>query len=260
MSVSQKIMLVMSLTFCFGAVIGSFLNVCIARIPLGESVVTPRSKCPECGTLISWYQNIPVASFLFLRGRCSRCFKRISIRYPFVELLAGVLFSLTLWDFGFSWATLIYWVFVSILLVIIFIDIDHQIIPNALSLPGVVIGFGASFMIPWLAWQDSLLGIIIGGGSLWLVAFVYRLLTGTEGMGMGDVKLLAMIGAFLGYGAVLPVVLISSFTGAIVGLSAMVLMGKDRNLAIPFGPFLSFGALVVLFWGDQLLSWYFSLF
>jgi len=246
--------------FVLGSVIGSFLNVCIYRIPAGLSVVFPSSRCPSCDTPIRWYQNIPVLSWFILGGKCATCRAPISFRYPFVEALNGVLYLLVLHEFGLSIAALIYACFASVLLVITFIDLDYQIIPNALSLPGIVLGFLASFFIPWFSWFDSLLGILAGGGSLWLVAVVYHALTKTEGMGMGDVKLLAMIGAFLGYKAILPVVLISSFAGALVGVVGMIMTRRGRKLAIPYGPFLSLGAVLVLLWGDQLLTWYLDLF
>ena len=246
--------------FILGAVVGSFLNVCIYRVPAGESIVSPGSRCPHCGTPIRWYQNIPILSYLFLRGRCAACGKGISPRYALVEALTGVLFTLVLWYFAFSPATVIYWVFCAALVAITFIDLDHRIIPNSISLPGIPAGFACSFFIPWLTWQDSLLGIIVGGGSLWLVAFGYEKLTGVEGMGMGDVKLLAMIGAFLGWPAVLLVIFFGSVLGTLVGVPLMIAKRAGGKLAIPFGPFLAMGALVELFWGPALLDWYLGLF
>jgi len=251
---------IVSMVFVFGLIVGSFLNVCIARIPHGESVVRPRSKCPRCGTLIRWYQNIPVASYVVLRGKCAHCSAKISLRYPLVELLNALLYALVIWYYGFSWATPIYWVFASMLIVVTFIDLDFQIIPNVISLPGIVLGFCLSPLIPWLGWQDSLIGIVVGGGCLWVIAVVYMLIAKTEGMGMGDVKLLAMIGGFLGYKALLPVILISSVVGSIVGIVLIGLSGKGRKLEIPFGPYLSLGAVLVLIWGDRMVDWYFSLF
>ncbi|PLY02885.1 MAG: prepilin peptidase [Desulfuromonas sp.] len=258
MSVQVVIWVVLACVFVFGTVIGSFLNVCIARVPAGESVVSPRSKCPECGTFISWYQNIPLLSYMFLRGRCAGCGVKISLRYPLVELLTGILFVAVLWYFGLGFASPVFWVFVSLLICISFIDYDHQIIPNVISLPGIVLGFVFSFLLPGMPWLDSLLGIVAGGGSLWLVAFIYYLLTRAEGMGMGDVKLLAMIGAFLGYQAVLPVIFIASLLGSVVGILLMVITRSGRKLAIPFGPYLSMAALITLLWGDALLKWYLS--
>lgn len=258
MNVQLLIWGVLGSVFVFGAVVGSFLNVCIARIPAGESVVTPRSKCPKCGAKITWYQNIPMLSYVFMRGRCAGCGVRISLRYPLVELLCGVLFALILWYFGVGLSTPVYWVFVALLVCVSFIDFDHQIIPNKISLPGIVVGFVLSFLLPGMPWLDSLLGIVLGGGSLWLVAWIYYLLTRAEGMGMGDVKLLAMIGAFLGYQSILPVIFIASLLGSFFGILLMVVTRSGRKLAIPFGPYLSLAAVVTLLWGDAILQWYLS--
>ncbi|MCP3177415.1 prepilin peptidase [Desulfuromonas sp. KJ2020] len=246
--------------FILGAVIGSFLNVCIYRVPAGESVISPPSRCPKCDAGIRWYQNIPVLSWFFLRGRCASCKAPISGRYPAVEALTGGLFVLVLWTFEFQAATLVYWIFVSALVVITFIDLDHQIIPDVISLPGIPVGFVCSFFVPWLSWTDSLLGILIGGGSLYLVAFLYELLTKKEGMGGGDIKLLAMIGAFLGWKAVFPVIFFSSLLGTLVGVPVMLAQKADSRLAIPFGPFLALGSLIYLFWGYAIISWYLSFF
>lgn len=242
--------------FILGANIGSFLNVCIYRIPAGESIVTPPSRCPNCGSFIRWYQNIPVFSYLVLGGKCSSCRVRISWRYPFIEALTGALFVLVYSSFDFSAATVVYWLLVAALVVITFIDLDHQIIPDVISLPGIIIGFLCSFAIPWLSWSDSLLGILLGGGSLWLVAVLYEFLTKKEGMGGGDIKLLAMLGAFLGWKAILPIIFISSLVGSLIGVPLMLVKKADSKLAIPFGPFLALGALIYLFWGQQLISWY----
>lgn len=260
MSFYMFVSVLLTITFVLGLVVGSFLNVCISRVPEGGSVVRPSSHCPKCKSAIRWFHNIPLLSYLFLGGRCAYCSERISLRYPAIELLTALLFAATTWFFGVGWVTVIYWFFISALIVVSFIDLDHQIIPNVISFPGVVLGFLSSFCIPWLSWSESLVGIVVGGGVLWGIAACYVLITHTEGMGMGDVKLLAMIGAFLGYKALLPVILISSFAGAAVGLALMGLHGKSRKLAIPFGPFLSLGAVVVLFWGERLTAWYLGLF
>jgi len=244
--------------FLLGAVIGSFLNVCIYRIPAGVSIVSPASRCPNCGAEIRWYQNVPILSWLGLGGRCARCKVSISIRYPLVETLTGLLFIVVLYRFGLSSATPVYFLFASALVVITFIDLDHQIIPDVISLPGIIVGFLCSFAVPWLSWSDSLLGILLGGGSLWLVAVVYELLTKKEGMGGGDIKLLAMLGAFLGWKAILPIIFISSLVGSLVGVPLILVKKADSKLAIPFGPFLALGALIYLFWGPQLISWYLS--
>jgi leader peptidase (prepilin peptidase)/N-methyltransferase len=246
--------------FILGAVIGSFLNVCIYRIPAGESIVSPGSRCPQCGMAIRWYQNIPILSWLLLGGKCASCKGPISVRYPMVEALSGLLFALVLYRFGFHWATPVYWLFCAALVAITFIDLDHQIIPDVISLPGIPIGFLCSFAIPWISWTDSLFGILLGGGSLFLIAAGYELLTKKEGMGGGDIKLLGMMGAFLGWRAVLPVIFFSSLIGSLVGIPLMLVKKADGKLAIPFGPFLALGALIYLFWGPDLIRWYLSLF
>jgi len=246
--------------FVFGAVIGSFLNVCIYRIPAGQSIVSPPSSCPDCGRRIRWYENIPILSYLFLLGRCAGCKKPISIRYPLVEALNGLLFVLIFYSFGFSWATPVYSLFVSMLVVITFIDLDHQIIPDMISLPGIGIGFACSFLIPWVGWLDSLLGIVLGGGLLLLIAMGYEYLAKREGMGGGDIKLLAMLGAFMGWKAIFPIVFIASLVGTLIGVPVMLLGKKDTKLALPFGPFLSFAAIIYLLWGDEIVTWYLNLF
>lgn len=250
----------LSASFIIGAIIGSFLNVCIYRIPAGESIVHPPSRCPACKSSIRWYQNVPILSYLLLRGRCAACGIRISARYPLVEGLTGLLFTLVVFRFGFQAVTPVLWLLTAALIVIAFIDIDHQIIPDAISLPGIVVGFLCSFAVPWISWSDSLLGILAGGGSLYLVAFVYERLTKKEGMGGGDIKLLAMIGAFLGWKAILPIVFFSSLMGTLVGVPVMLIKKADSKLAIPFGPFLAAAALFYLFWGPGLISWYLGMF
>lgn len=245
--------------FFLGTCIGSFLNVCIYRIPAGLSIVHPPSRCPQCGTQIRWWQNIPVASWLLLRGKCAACQVKISVRYLFVETLTGFLFLKIFMMFALHPATLVYWVFAAGLVTLTFIDLDHQIIPDVISLPGIVLGFASVSLTP-LTWSHSLLGILLGGGSLWLIAIIYEFLTKNEGMGGGDIKLLAMIGAFLGWQAILPVIFISSCLGTIVGVPLMLLQRASGKLAIPFGPFLSGAALIWFFWGELLLRWYFGFF
>ena len=242
--------------FFIGLCVGSFLNVCIHRLPGGGSIVRPPSACPSCGASIRWYDNIPLVSYVLLRGRCRECQQTISPRYPLVELLTGVLAWAVYQRFGFQWPALIYFILVAALLVITFIDLDHRIIPDVISLPGIPLGFAASFLLPQTRWQDSLLGILVGGGTLLAIAWGYQLLTGKDGMGGGDIKLLAMIGAFLGWKGVLFTIMVSSFTGTIVGITVMLRMGKNMKLAVPFGPFLAIGAIVYLFFGPQVIDWY----
>lgn len=246
--------------FVFGATIGSFLNVCIYRIPAGKSIVSPPSSCPQCGQQIRWFQNVPILSYLLLLGKCAYCSVRISLRYPAIEALTGGLFVLVLYSFGFSWVTPIYWIFVAALVVITFIDLDHQIIPDVISLPGIVVGFLCSFFVPWVGWQNSLLGILLGGGLLMLIAYGYEFFAKREGMGGGDIKLLAMLGAFLGWKAIFPIVFLASFAGTLIGVPLMLLQKRDGKLALPFGPFLALAAIIYLLYGPQLLTWYLGLF
>jgi leader peptidase (prepilin peptidase) / N-methyltransferase len=239
----------------FGAIVGSFLNVCILRIPAEESIVSPGSRCPSCKRPIAWYDNIPLLSWLILRGRCRGCRAPISFRYFLVELLtalAAVAVYLHV-GFGFEWVVL--FAFVASLIVITFIDLDHRIIPDVISLPGIVAGFVVSF-----AREPgpiaSLIGILFGGGILFAVAWGYEKATGREGMGGGDVKLLAMIGAFLGWQSIPFTLLVSSLSGSLIGLSLMWWTDSDSKYAIPFGPFLAFGALLYVFVGPDAIDWY----
>lgn len=240
------------------AAVGSFLNVVIHRVPLGESVVKPRSRCPSCRATIAWYDNIPVLSWVLLRGRCRGCGAGISARYPFIELVT-VLIAVVLFErLGLSAAFGVQFLFSCALLVIAYIDLDHQIIPDKISLPGIVVGLVAAIPGGIPALTDALLGVALGGGLLLTVAWVYERSTGREGMGGGDVKLLAMIGAFLGWQGVLLTLLLGSLLGSAIGITLMTARGADRKLAIPFGPFLSLGALVTLFWGHTIVRWYIS--
>jgi len=238
----------------FGALVGSFLNVVIVRLPEeGASVVFPPSHCPVCKEGILWYDNIPLLSFLLLRGRCRQCGARISWRYPLVEA-AMALLSLALYQhFGLTLLYPIYFLFCAALLAIIFIDVQHQIIPDVISLPGIVIGFALSFVNPFITWQEAGLGILFGGGSFYLVALTYYLFTRREGMGGGDIKLLAMIGAFLGWQSLPFVVFASSVLGTVVGVWAMVKQGKGGKTVIPYGPFLAIAAMMYLFFRQEII-------
>lgn len=246
-------------TFLVGAAIGSFLNVCIYRLPLQESIVFPASHCRSCSTPLPWYDNLPLLSYLFLRGHCRSCGASFSPRYFLVEFLTALLAVGLVWQFGLTIATVNYFILVAALIVITFIDLDHQLIPDVISLPGIVIGFLFSLISPTLTWRSSLTGVAVGGGILLAVAEGYRLLTGREGMGGGDVKLLAMIGAFLGWRAVPFTLFAASLVGSVVGIALMVRKQGNTQLALPFGPFLAFGALCYLFFGEQLIDWYLSL-
>jgi len=242
--------------FIFGLVIGSFLNVCIHRLPASQSIVHPRSRCPQCGHLIRVYDNIPVLSYLLLRGRCRDCGARISLRYPVVELLSGAFAAMALARFGLGWQALLMYALIAAFLVITFIDLDHRIIPDVITLPGIPIGLAASFGPGMISPLEALLGILAGGGSLFLVAWGYQLVTQREGMGGGDIKLLAMIGAFIGWKGVLLTIFIASLTGTLAGMALIFRRRGDMKLAVPFGPFLAVGAIAYLFMGPELISWY----
>ena len=245
--------------FVFGSLVGSFLNVCIHRIPSGESVAFPASHCPHCHAPIKPYDNIPIVSYLVLRGRCRQCATGISIRYPLVEMLGGIAAVGALCAFGLTAKALLIFAFLAALIVITFIDLDHQIIPDAISIPGIFVGFAAALLFGHPSWLSSLAGIALGGGLLWGVAAGYEWLTGREGMGGGDIKLLAMIGAFLGWRAIPVTLLLASLLGTVIGLSLMAARGRDTKMAIPFGPFLAAAAICALFWGEPLIAWYLNL-
>lgn len=245
--------------FLLGAVTGSFLNVCIYRLPLEQSIVSPGSRCMSCGAGVRWFDNIPILSWLLLRGCCRACGVSFSVRYPLIELLTAVLTLLLFLRFGATRSFMVYFLLVAALIVVTFIDLDHQIIPDEISLPGIGIGVLASFFLPQPGWLSSVSGAVVGWGSLALVFYGYLWLTGREGMGGGDAKLLAMLGAFLGLVAVPFIIFVSSLLGSVIGLALMALQGKDRHLAIPFGPYLALGAILYLFYGPQLINWYLHL-
>lgn len=239
--------------FVLGAAIGSFLNVCIFRIPAETSIVKPASQCPKCHHPIRYRDNIPMISYLLLRGKCRDCGEKISWRYPLVELITAILALLLFLKFDFSVSFLVYFVFTAVLIIITFIDLDHQIIPDVLTLPGIPIFCLSAIFFLKLPWMEALIGLLIGGGVLFTIAFVYELITKREGMGGGDIKLLAMIGGFLGWKSLVFVLLFSSLTGAVIGITAMIINKQDTKYAVPFGPFLSAAAVAYLFLGDAFL-------
>ena len=267
--------------FIFGAAIGSFLNVVIYRVPNELSIVLPNSKCPNCDTPIKPYDNIPILGWLMLGGKCSNCKQPIAWRYPAVELLTALLFILTYWRFGLTPLLPVALAFIAAMIALVFIDAEHMILPNVITYPMFVIAlivrvvypiaFGTVFTDttyapvaslhgwpPWaLSLAGALLGALIGGGSLWLVGAIWKLLRGVDAMGLGDVKLLLGIGALLGWRLTLLTIFIGAFTGAIAGIG-VVIKQKDRNFQaqIPFGIFLGIGAVVSLLFGDQIIAWY----
>lgn len=245
--------------FIFGLMAGSFLNVVIYRLPLGRSVVKPRSFCPRCGKTISWYENIPVLSWIVLGGKCRKCGASISPRYPAIEILGGLLAVLAVHLHG-SWINAAFsYSFLMALLAITMIDWDHRIIPDRISVSFTVIGLAWSFFNPGLSLLSSAAGALAGGGSLWLVGIIYKKVRGVEGMGGGDVKLMAMIGAFLGISLVLPVIVIASLFGSIYGLSLMR-KGGDGQTAVAFGSFLAPAGAFCMVFGPAILAWYFGRF
>jgi len=242
--------------FLFGTAVGSFLNVCIYRLPKEESIVAPRSRCPACQSPIHALDNIPLISFALLRGRCRACGASIAWRYPLVEALTGILFALTVVRFGVTLQAAFLLTFLAGLIVISFIDLDHQIIPNVITLPGIPLGILTGFLFRDPPLLDRLIGALAGAGFLYLVLFYGGVLYGQEAMGEGDLNLIAMVGAFLGWKAVIVTILVGCLVGSAVGLSLIALRRLGRRQHIPFGPFLSLGAVVALFWGDRLIAWY----
>ena len=243
--------------FIFGICMGSFLNVCICRLPGSNSIINPaRSICPNCKNFIKFYDNIPILSYLWLKGKCRHCGFPIAFRYLLVELLGGFFALCIYFKFGITIEAFVYYALILSLIVITFIDIDHQIIPDAITLPGIPIFFFASFTLAAITYKDSLLGILVGGGSLLLIAETYTRLTKKEGMGGGDIKLLAMIGAALGWEGVLFTIFIGSLIGTLIGIILMLRTHKGLKLAIPFGPFLSMGAISYIFFGSSIINWY----
>ena len=237
-----------------GAIVGSFLNVVILRLPEEDaSIVFPPSKCPKCQQRIRWYDNVPVLSFLLLGGRCRSCRQPISWQYPAVEAAMAFLSFALCHSFGLGAAFLIYFLLCAALLAIIFIDFYHQIIPDQISLPGIVIGWALSFVNPMLSWLDSGLGLLIGGGIFYAIAAGYYLLTKRVGMGGGDIKLLAMIGAFLGWQALPFVIFCSALLGSLAGIGAMLKQRKGGKTIIPYGPFLAAASFIYLFFQKEIM-------
>lgn len=246
--------------FLLGALLGSFANVVIVRLPAEESVVRPRSHCRQCRKPIAWYDNIPIASWIVRRGRCRFCGAAFSIRYPFVELLTAVLFA---WFFqvdGWSWNLAEHLIFVFALVCCTFIDFDHMILPDEFTLSGIVIGLAGALINPDRSFWEAAIGFLIGGGFLWFMAWLYYAMTGKDGMGGGDIKLIAWIGAVLGFKAIPYVILVSAVVGSIVGLALAWKQREGLKTAIPYGPYLALGAVSFLLGGRTLAADYWSFF
>jgi leader peptidase (prepilin peptidase)/N-methyltransferase len=242
----------------FGGLIGSFLNVCIYRLPLGKSIVWPRSACPGCRRELAWYENIPILSYAALGGRCRTCRVTISPRYPIVEGLTAAMFAFALWYYGPSLLFASRVLFGCALIVLFAIDLEHHLLPNMITLPGILVGFAFSlFTDP--GWRDALIGIVLGGGVLWLIAEGYYRIRHEEGLGMGDVKMLAMVGAFIGWKLTLMTLMMASFAGSIVGLVLIASRRGNMKYALPFGTFLAMGAVLAVTVGPAVLDWYLRL-
>jgi leader peptidase (prepilin peptidase)/N-methyltransferase len=269
------------IAFLFGLAVGSFLNVCIWRIPRHESIVTPGSRCPACGTAIRPWDNIPFLSYLILRAKCRSCGASISIQYPFVELLTGAFFFACFSSFGFTLLALKWAIFCSLMLILMLIDLHERLLPDAVTFPGLLVGLGLSLFVPvgdgtatWLLhWVqhslrskpitsllDALLGAATGGAILWIIGEGYFRLRGREGMGLGDAKMMLMAGAFLGLRLTFLTLLLGSLFGSVIGGLYMIARKKQRDFELPFGLFLGMAAILVVFWGQPILDWYISFF
>ncbi len=267
--------------FLFGLIFGSFLNVCISRLPAGESIVKPPSHCPKCDKPIKSYDNIPVVSYLLLRGKCRNCKTRISPIYPMVELLTGLLFLACYLEFGDSVLTLKWAAFSAILVVLIFTDWRERMLPDKVNFTGLAFALAISFFLrpedgtaawiagrifdfpppaPVISFADALIGAAVGGGLLWIVGEGYFRLRGREGMGFGDVKMMLMAGAFLGLRRTILTILAGSLLGALLGAIFIIASRKGSNYELPFGTFLGAAALLVVFFGTPVVTWYQSLF
>ncbi|OYY95871.1 MAG: prepilin peptidase [Hydrogenophilales bacterium 28-61-23] len=267
-----------SIAAVFGLLVGSFLNVVIHRLPLmmqrewheqcawinGETLVEskaynlviPRSACPKCDHLITWYENIPVLSWLVLRGRCSSCGTPISRRYPLVEILTGVLFGYAAWRWGVEIKTPFVWGLLASLVALAFIDLDTQLLPDSVTLPLAWVGLLVNLNGLFCPLDQAVIGAVAGYLTLWSIYHLFKVLTGKEGMGFGDFKLLAALGAWLGWKMLLPIVLAASLAGALIGIVMITFAGRDRSKPMPFGPWLALGGLIALFWGDGLLQFW----
>jgi leader peptidase (prepilin peptidase)/N-methyltransferase len=265
------------LALALGLVIGSFLNVCIVRLPHRMSIALPGSHCPHCKKAIAFYDNIPILSFMILRGRCRHCHARIAARYPAVEAITGLISILLFLKFGLSMEWAVYFAFCSALLVLALIDVDHRILPDAITLNGIWVGFIVSIILGqpsafvvrilgWIGWDlsnprviaaiGSAIGIVVGGGLLWFVGEAFYRIRGIEGLGFGDVKMMAMVGAFLGAPLTLFTIMAGSLIGSFIGLALIRFGGKTREYELPFGTFLGFAGIVAVLYGDKLIGLY----
>ena len=244
---------------CFGLAVGSFLNVCIYRLPRHESLNWPASHCTSCDRPLAWYENIPLGSWVALGGRCRTCHAAISPIYPLVEAITGAVFVTGYVIYGWTPLLAVRLLFACAMIVLFAIDLRHRILPNVITLPGIVIGFVLSFVLP-PGWLSSLIGLLAGGGVLFVIGESYYRLRGIEGLGMGDVKMLAMIGAFLGWKLMLGTLVLASFAGSFIGVGLILTGRGGMKYALPFGTFLAVGALVAAVAGDPILAWYLNIY
>lgn len=244
--------------FILGALLGSFANVVIYRLPQSKSVVHPGSSCPECGHKVRWFDNIPMISWLILRGKCRDCQTAISWRYPLVEFLTGLLFLMIFLKVGFQWVLIEYLYLAFALVVVSFIDFDHMILPDVFTLSGIVLGLVGSLVNPERQFLPSILGVLVGGGFLWAVAYFYWVFRKQEGMGGGDIKLLAWLGAVLTWNSIPFIILVSSLLGGVVGGLLALKSKKGFRTIIPFGPYISLAAILYILYGQQWIQWYLS--
>jgi leader peptidase (prepilin peptidase) / N-methyltransferase len=242
-----------------GLFLGSFMNVCIYRLPRGLSPVRPRSGCPKCGHMLAWYENVPILSYLVLRGRCRKCRTPISPMYPIVEFITGAVFLAGYLWYGPSALLVVRLAFAWALIALFLIDYEHQILPNVITLPGIVVGILAN-VLAGPGWVASIIGAAAGAGGLYLIAEIYYRIRHEEGLGMGDVKMLGMIGAFLGWKLMVLTLVVSSFLGSIVGVFVLVSRKESLKYAMPFGTFLAVGAFIAAIVGDSVIDWYLGFF
>ncbi len=243
----------------FGGIVGSFLNVCIYRLPREESIAFPPSHCPKCDAKIAPYDNIPILSYLFLSGKCRHCREPISAQYPLVEGINSILYLLTFWRFGLGWEAIIYAIFISAMLVVAFVDYQHMIIPDEISLGGIPLGILAAATLLPISWIESILGLLLGSGILLIFAMIWEVVFKIEGMGMGDVKLMALVGSLLGWKLALVTIMVGSLAGSIVGIGMAPFSEKGLKTAVPYGCFLAPAAVIATFYGNELIAWYVNL-
>lgn len=241
--------------FILGLIIGSFLNVIIYRLPKNKSIISPPSHCPACGTWLKPFDLVPILSFLLSRGKCRYCGVKISWQYPVVELLTGLLFLSIYVKYGIGSNSIVFLVLVSLLIIISFIDLKYKIIPNKITYPGMIAGLLIVLIFNHLSFMSALLGLIIPGGSLLLIALLFK-----KGMGMGDVKLVAMIGTFIGWKYTLLGLFLGSLIGLLISIILIILGKAGRKTQIPFGPYISIGTLIIILWGEKIISFYLNLY